>query len=59
MAKAKSEAAEMEEFRLEVQNYIRTGQSDVLTLKEKTKLDSVRPKPSTGILASISQFFRS
>ncbi len=54
----KTKAAEVEEFRLEVQKYLKTGKSDMLTAGEKEKLDKVRPKPATGILARIGQFFR-
>jgi hypothetical protein len=40
----KSKEQLVEEFRTEVRKYIETGESDVLTAKEKAILDPVRPK---------------
>jgi hypothetical protein len=51
----KSKSVEIEEFRMEVQNYIRTGQSALLTDKEKANLDKLRPKAS--IANSLLSFF--
>ena len=62
--------AEEDLFRANVQQYLKTGKSNVLTDKEKAKLDAVRPKlqqeinsvlgyQRPGILASIKNYFRS
>lgn len=58
MAK-KTKAQEIAEFRAEVQNYIKTGASDILTAKEKANLDKVRgPVAGPGILDSIVSYFK-
>ena len=54
----KSKAVEIEEFRAEVQNYLKTGKSDVLSIKEKAQSDALRPKQSAGLLSSIGKFFK-
>lgn len=53
-----------EQFRAEVRNYLATGQSNVLTLAEKVKLDSSRSKSATvteekvGFFASIFNWLK-
>lgn len=47
-----------EVFREEVQKYLQTGQSDILTSKEKESLDKVRPKANIGIFDKLFKFFQ-
>jgi hypothetical protein len=53
-----SKAVEIEEFRAEVQNYIKTGKSEVLTAKEKAMLDKTRPVKTAGFWSPVVEYFK-
>ena len=53
--RAKELTAEV--FRSEVQQYLQTGKSDILTDKEKVSLDKVRVTQNSGILTNLLKFF--
>jgi hypothetical protein len=49
---------EIEEFKTEVQNYIKTGKSTVLTAKEKANLDKIRPVSSPNLWDKFVEFLK-
>jgi hypothetical protein len=53
----KTKAVEIEEFTAEVRNYVKTGQSTILTAKEKAKLDKIRVIEPVKTPSMLDKFF--